>query len=678
MRALIVDDDEISLEILENVLSEMGYEVERAVNGKEALAKLHKDPIHLVITDWEMPEMNGLELCRAIREEDFEGYVFIIMLTSRDGGQQKIDGIHGGADAFLVKPLNPEELLVSVKTAERILGLETRDLAMFALAKLSESRDPETGAHIERVQSYARLLAAHLSTTDRYHDVIDTEFVRLIFQTSPLHDIGKVGIPDSVLLKPGKLDGQEMSVMRTHAEMGAQTLEASLQRFPNVRFLQMARDIAMSHHEHWNGKGYPKGLSGDLIPLSARIVALADVYDALTSRRVYRDALSHAQAKTLILLERGTQFDPDVIDAFIQIEAQFVAVRERFRDDEREGRPQPVKAAPVPVEQQNKVLVVDDDPVVRDLLTNFLNRQGVECVTAEDGEQALALFDLHQPKLIISDWAMPGVDGLELCRRVRSRSGGSHVHFIMLTAHAEEPELARAFDAGVDDFLAKPFNGAAMMARLRAGLRAVALYDELTERHQGSRQLNEQLTSLNHRLEKLAITDDLTGLYNRRQAMHRLDEHWAMCDRYQRPLAVVSIDIDHFKQINDLHGHSAGDVVLRGVADILRECVRSTDSVCRIGGEEFLILLPFQTLQEAEICAQRCRQAVSQRDFEYGGKKIRATISAGLANRRPGIVHVADLLREADEALYAAKRSGRNAVRVARSDAPERPTTTAA
>src|SRR5579871_599346 len=158
MRALIVDDDEFSLEMLQDLLNQLGYEVERALNGKEAIEALRKGAIHLIITDWEMPAMNGLELCRAVREGDFQGYVFIIMLTSRDSGQQKIEGMHAGADAFLTKPLNTEELLVSLKSAERVLGLETRDLAMFALAKLSESRDPETGAHIERVQSYARLL----------------------------------------------------------------------------------------------------------------------------------------------------------------------------------------------------------------------------------------------------------------------------------------------------------------------------------------------------------------------------------------------------------------------------------------------------------------------------------------------------------------------------------------
>jgi putative two-component system response regulator len=666
MRALIVDDDEFSLELLEDVLHQLGHEVERAADGAQAMEKLRNGGIHLVITDWEMPAMNGLELCRAVREGDFEGYVFIIMLTSRDSGQQKIEGMHAGADAFLTKPLNSEELLVSLKSAERVLGLETRDLAMFALAKLSESRDPETGAHIERVQSYARLLAQYLSTTEQHCDVIDTEFVRLIFQTSPLHDIGKVGIPDSVLLKPGKLTDQEMQIMRTHVTLGAQTLEASLQRFPGVRFLEMARDIAACHHERWDGQGYPAGLVGTQTPLAARIVALADVYDAVTSRRVYREAMSHAQAKTLILRERGAHFDPDMVDAFLQTEAQFIAIKEQFRDDEK---PQRVadNAVPTgrPAELTNKVMVIDDDPGVRDILTNFLHHFGFDCVAFADGLAALAEMDEHRPRLIISDWEMPVMDGLELCRRVRARAEKHHIHFIMLTVHRGKEQLEKAFAAGIDDFINKPFTEPELIARLRAGMRAVALHDELSRQNQGSQQLNEQLTDLNQRLQKLAITDDLTGLYNRRQAMHRLEEHWAMCNRYQRPVAVIVLDIDHFKKINDSLGHAAGDIVLHDTADILRKCVRSTDIVCRIGGEEFLVILPCQTQHEAEACAHRCRQEFAAHEFDCGGRIVRATISAGIATRRGGMQQCADMIREADQALYAAKNAGRNAVRSA-------------
>src|SRR5208283_611780 len=166
----------------------------------------------------------------------------------------------------------------------------------------------------------------YLSTTDKYRGMVDPEFIRLIHQTSPLHDIGKVAIPDSILLKPGKLTTDEMAIMRTHAQIGAQTLDASHKRFPNVRFLQMARDIALSHHERWDGKGYPDGLKGQQIPLAARIVTIADVYDALTSRRIYREAISHAMARQYILQERGSHFDPDVVDAFLHIEKQFIAI----------------------------------------------------------------------------------------------------------------------------------------------------------------------------------------------------------------------------------------------------------------------------------------------------------------------------------------------------------------
>jgi two-component system cell cycle response regulator len=401
------------------------------------------------------------------------------------------------------------------------------------------------------------------------------------------------------------------------------------------------------------------------------------VYDALTSKRIYREALSHAQAKVLIVAERGTQFDPDVVDGFLRTEAHFIAIKERFKDDESHHVAAP--SAPVPitstersaVSEPDKVLVVDDDDVVRNLMCNFLNARGVDCIAGSNGVEALALFDLHQPKLIISDWGMPEMDGLELCRRVRARTGGKHVHFIMLTMHSDEEDLSKAFDAGVDDFLAKPFNSAAMLARLRAGLRAVELYSEISNRHQGSRLLNEQLNDLNQRLERLAITDDLTGLYNRRQAMHRLEEHWALCERYQRPVSLVSIDIDHFKQINDAYGHSAGDTVLKGVAEALRDCIRTTDTVCRIGGEEFLLVLPCQTTQEAEVCAQRCRAAVADRSWTYNDKTIRATISAGIAGRRPDMVQSADLLKEADVALYAAKHAGRNTVRCARMEPAE-------
>ena len=332
-RVLIVDDDDFALDVLENTLTRLGFTCTSARDGNEAMDILRRGDIHLVITDWDMPVMNGIDLCRAVRREDMAGYVYIIMLTGREGPKQRLEGLCAGADDFINKPVDPEELLICLKTAGRILSLETRDLALFAMAKLAESRDSETGAHIERVQSYTRLIARNLSAEAKAQYGVDEEYIRLLHQTSPLHDLGKVAIPDAILLKAGKLTTEEFTIMKTHTFVGAQTLDAALQRFPNARFLQMAREIAATHHEKFDGTGYPKGLVGTQIPLCGRLVAVADVYDALTTRRVYKDAMTHHQARAIILQNRGRHFDPDVVDAFVAAEEQIIAVRERLSDE---------------------------------------------------------------------------------------------------------------------------------------------------------------------------------------------------------------------------------------------------------------------------------------------------------------------------------------------------------
>jgi putative two-component system response regulator len=332
MRILIVDDNKIALTVLRSALEQDGHEVVAATDGNQALSLLRANPCGLVISDWEMPHMDGIELCRAIRSEDLLGYVYVILLTGHNLPDEKVQGLRAGADDFIAKPFNPPELLARVQTAERILSLETRDVAIFAMARLAESRDPETGEHLERVRSYSRVLAQYLSGVEKFRAEVDAEFIRLIYLTSPLHDIGKVGIPDCVLLKPGRFNDEEFEIMKTHAALGAQTLEAALKRFPTVKFLQMGRDIAASHHERFDGTGYPQKLAGDAIPLCARIVSLADVYDALTSKRVYKEAFTHLITRSMIVEQSGAQFDPDVVDAFVHTEAQFLAIRAQFTE----------------------------------------------------------------------------------------------------------------------------------------------------------------------------------------------------------------------------------------------------------------------------------------------------------------------------------------------------------
>ncbi len=330
MRVLIVEDDNIAAAMLRECLIDFGFEVSVANNGEEALDLIRTGKYRLVVSDWEMPEMDGVELCRRIRQRQASEYVYIILLTSRGGTRNIVTGLDAGADDFLTKPFQPAELCVRLRAAERVIALESRDLVIFCMAKLAESRDTDTGHHLERIRNYSRLVADHLSKTDKYRDEIDGDYVQLIYATSPLHDIGKVGIPDKVLLKPGKLTPEEFEIMKQHTVIGAETLDATARVRPDATFLKMARDIAWYHHEKFDGSGYPHGLAGEHIPLCARIVALPDVYDALTTKRVYKPAYTHEHAREIIVAGRGRHFDPDAVDAFLALESEFQALHRQL------------------------------------------------------------------------------------------------------------------------------------------------------------------------------------------------------------------------------------------------------------------------------------------------------------------------------------------------------------
>lgn len=330
MNVLVVDDDSITRQMLAFTLRKAGYEVTTATNGAEAFERFLMDRHQLIVSDWSMPGMDGLELCRAIRRTDSQRYVYFILLTTHDSAQDAIAGLAAGADDYVRKPFDPGELIMRVNAGQRVINLETRGLTIFALARLAESRDPETGEHLERVRNYCRLLARRMQSNPRFQRVIDDDFVQLIYDTSPLHDIGKVAIPDCILLKPGRLTSEEFDIMKTHTIRGAETIAAMRNEFPNARFLHMAHEIILSHHEKFDGRGYPNGLSGEEIPLCARIMAVADVYDALTSVRVYKAAYSHEDAVAIIRRDSGSHFDPDVVEAFEDCLEDFNRYREQF------------------------------------------------------------------------------------------------------------------------------------------------------------------------------------------------------------------------------------------------------------------------------------------------------------------------------------------------------------
>jgi putative two-component system response regulator len=330
MKILVVDDKATSRKTLESYAKKLGHEVLTAADGEAGWDIWNSERPRIVVTDWVMPKMNGLELCSAIRQHEDEDYTYIVMVTVQDKIEEVILGMKAGADDYLTKPVNREEFYFRLKAGERVISLQDKVIVIFSLAKLAESRDPETGSHLERIRYFSKTLAETLLTFPDTPPELTSRYINNLFLTSPLHDIGKVGIPDHILLKPGPLSTEEFDIIKTHTTIGYETLNEALQKSPKAEYLRMSAEIALFHHERYDGSGYPKGLKGNEIPFSARIVALADVYDALTSKRVYKAALSSEEAYAIILSEKGSHFDPKVVDGFEKCVDQFIAIKERF------------------------------------------------------------------------------------------------------------------------------------------------------------------------------------------------------------------------------------------------------------------------------------------------------------------------------------------------------------
>lgn len=323
MKILVVDDDLVSRAKMGKLLSTLDHEIIMASDGNEGWALWQSELPDVVVVDWIMPGIDGPVLCDYIRQSESTRYTYIIMVTSKNSVEDLSDAMAKGVDDFIVKPFRKEEVIARLGPAKRIIDLQSRDLVIFSLAKLAESRDMETGEHLERIRYFSKILAEELLSSGKLGKNFGQWFAEDIFLTSPLHDVGKVGIADSILRKPGKLTTEEFTAMKEHSRIGYETLIQCANGYPNIRYLQMAADIALSHHEKYDGSGYPQGLKGEDIPISARIVALADVYDALTQKRVYKEAFSHQKSCSIILEGRGTHFDPKVVDAFIKCEEKF-------------------------------------------------------------------------------------------------------------------------------------------------------------------------------------------------------------------------------------------------------------------------------------------------------------------------------------------------------------------
>ena len=368
---LLVDDDPIVLDVVRGCLR-AEYQVRLSTQGSKALELARLDPMpDLILLDVSLPDVNGYELCAALKRDPLTAEIPVIFLTSHSDMDNVIRGLELGAVDYVSKPVRTPVLLARIRTHLRLreagellrdqnlileqkvlertheLDLRTvqlqartlelqlsQDLTIVALGSVAETRDNETGNHIYRTRGFVRALTQRLASSARYRDRLGEEQWAMIWKSSPLHDIGKVGISDDILLKPGKLTEAEFFVMKRHSEIGRDALlQAEARMGYQGSYLEIAKEIAIAHHERWDGSGYPYGLAGEAIPLSARLMALADVYDAMTSRRVYKPALPHATAVDEIRRGRGTHFDPFVVDCFLDNPVEFMEISARFADD---------------------------------------------------------------------------------------------------------------------------------------------------------------------------------------------------------------------------------------------------------------------------------------------------------------------------------------------------------
>ncbi|MFQ5494032.1 MAG: response regulator [Phycisphaerae bacterium] len=309
-----------------------------------------------------------------------------------------------------------------------------------------------------------------------------------------------------------------------------------------------------------------------------------------------------------------------------------------------------------------RILVVDDDPAICRLLEHDLRPAGFDVITAGNGVEALRALHTSECRIVITDYRMPGMDGMQLCRAIRDSDAVGFVYIVVLTAHADPDGIIEAFEAGADDYLSKPYEREELLARLKAATRILKLEAHLGTQQTALHKTNAALAVANDTLQRMATTDELTGLPNRREAMRRLEEHWAVLQRRKGALACMMIDIDHFKQFNDRYGHDVGDLVLRETAHLLARCTRAGETAFRLGGEEFVVLCPEATARMADAGAERLRAAVEGNRIQRGDAVLAVTISVGLAEFSRGMARPDDLLKQADEALYQAKRNGRNRV----------------
>ncbi|MBW1785769.1 MAG: response regulator [Deltaproteobacteria bacterium] len=476
-KILIIDDNPENIQILMEALKD-DYKIVAAVNGEKALKMAEMVPLpDIILLDIMMPGMDGHEVCKRLKDNEKTSDIPVVFITALSEEEDEAKGLALGAVDYITKPINPELVKARVRNhlelkgyrdnLEKLVRERTREVMLTqavmieSLATLAEYRDPETGGHIKRTQNYVKALAKHLKDHPRFRNELNDETIELLYISAPLHDIGKVGVQDHILMKPGKLTDEEFEIMKKHTKFGHDAIYITEQKLGKSSFLRFAREIASTHQEKWDGSGYPEGLKGDEIPISGRLMALADVYDALISKRVYKPPFPHEKAVEIIMEGKETHFDPDIVDAFIALESTFRNIALTFADFEEErqmlegGKPIEAKDC----KRIENILLVEDNEINLEIMQSQLLSLGYQVDTAINGKEALIKYQEKTYDIILTDLEMPEMDGYALAAEIRRIEENSKKPIPILAVTASDFDLTkeRAISLGFNGYMLKPF-----------------------------------------------------------------------------------------------------------------------------------------------------------------------------------------------------------------------------
>ncbi len=652
---LIVDDAEINRSMLADMLTDQ-YSILEASNGMEAISILEKQhsEISLVLLDIMMPEMNGFEVLSIMTRSEWLRSVPVIMISAETSSSYIDQAYDLGATDYISRPFDEKTVQRRVKNTimlyakqkmlegmvtEQILEKERNNFLMVEiLSNIVEFRNGESGLHVLHIRTITELLLRHLvRMTDQYQ--LSASEIAMIVNASALHDIGKISIPESILNKPGKLTPEEFEIMKSHCVIGAQILE-NAPRHQNEELVRIAHDICRWHHERYDGKGYPDGLKGEKIPISAQVVALADVYDALTSERVYKPAFTHEAAMRMILNGECGSFNPILSQCLIEMGPRIAEEMERSTQEQ-------ISASEI---SDISTQLLSSGKVSSRTLALLEQERTKYQFFASMSKEIQYEYNMASDLLTISDWgaaqlglseviAHPG-SNLEL-QRVLSYDDLHDLYSRVLKAEPENPIVNATYALNIKGQM-RWYKVVARPLWVEGNTVMTGTIGKFSDIHEERLQLEA--------LRKKADQDSLTKLHNHMSARALVEKTLAR-DRSSK-FALILLDLDLFKHANDQYGHMFGDEVLKDVAQRIVRNIRKEDIAARIGGDEFLIFTAYQT--DVEPIVNRLFTAISG---EHAGFEI--SLSMGVSTCPKDGMNYELLFHRADQALYAAKKRGK-------------------